>query len=417
MIHPKVQVIGIGAEGLSSVSGVALQQLQEAEVLVGNDRQLALLDDTIRGERRLLPSPLLSHLDSFLAELAGKKVAFVASGDPMVSGIGATLIRRLGKEKVEVHPNISSAALARARMGWSWRECQVVSIVGHNLHSLARYLLPDAKLIVLLARPHTPAVVAEFVANHGYGRSKITVLENLGARDERIYVHDQPVLGQGCPKEENLSYQHPELARLYLVAIEVYPDRDFTPLPLTPGLPDQVYQNSQVTKRVIRAITLAGLAPFPGQMLWDIGAGAGSISIEWCRLDSRNRAVAIEVKPERIALIKENVHRLAVTNQVQILLRDAADSLTDLPDPDAVFIGGGCDLNLIRQCWTRLPEGGRLAANSVTAESNNVLFQAYQEFGGDLQQVSVATAKPLGSYTGFTPARMITTWSVVKLQD
>ncbi|GAB3568314.1 bifunctional cobalt-precorrin-7 (C(5))-methyltransferase/cobalt-precorrin-6B (C(15))-methyltransferase [Amycolatopsis endophytica] len=386
--------MGVPADGWAGLAEPARAEIAAADVLFGGRRQLDLVPLDV--PKVTWPSPLLPALDGLLAEYAGRRICVLASGDPLLSGIGTTLVRRLGAENVRIVPAVSSVALARARMGWSAEETEVVSVVGRSVHRVSRALAPGARLLVLSSDGGTPAELASVLVARGFGESKLTVLEQLGAPTERRV--------DGVAR----GWSHPAGDPLNVVAVECAGP----PLPLLPGLPDDAFEHDgQITKRDLRASALARLAPAAGELLWDVGAGAGSVGIEWSRAHPANRAIAIERNPERVARIQRNADRLGVP-ELRVVTGTAPDDLPDLPVPDAVFLGGG--LAALGACLDALRPGGRLVAHAVTLESEQALVAAYQRYGGELVRVAVEHAAPLGGFTGWTPARTVTQWSFLK---
>ncbi|WP_211358270.1 precorrin-6y C5,15-methyltransferase (decarboxylating) subunit CbiE [Amycolatopsis cihanbeyliensis] len=398
----KVTVVGIGADGWAGLPEPSRAAIDAAEVLLGGARQLELVPD--RGAEKVRwPSPLLPNLDATLAAHAGRRVCVLASGDPMLSGIGGTLARRLGADRLRILPGVSSVALARARLGWSAEETEVVSVVGRAVHRLARVLAPGRRVLVLSEGSATPAEVAELLTERGYGPSSLTVLEELGGAGERAVTgiaHD---------------WERAEGAALNLVAVECAAQPGTPLLGTLAGLPDEVFEHDgQFTKRDLRASSLARLAPRPGELLWDVGAGAGGIAIEWCRAHPANRAIAVERDPARAERIGRNARELGVPD-LRVVTGAAPAALAGLAAPDAVFLGGGLGVpGLLDACWAGLRPGGRLVANGVTLQAEQALAAAYAEHGGELVRISIEQAAPLGGLTGWTPARAVTQWSVGK---
>ncbi|MEU3624507.1 cobalamin biosynthesis bifunctional protein CbiET [Amycolatopsis coloradensis] len=366
-------VVGIGADGWPGLSSRAREAVVNADVVVGSPRQLAYLPAGMKSEP--WPSPLLPGLDEFLAEREGR-VCVLASGDPLLSGIGTTLVQR-GYD-VEVLPALSSVTLARARLGWAAEETEVVTVVGRAIGRVSRALAPGRRILVLGANAED---LLDLLKARGYGKSRVTALSDLGGPDERI--------GPGS---------------LTVFAIEA----DGLALPLT-GLPDDAFDHDgQLTKRDLRASALARLAPSPGELLWDVGAGAGSVGIEWSRVHPLNRAIAIERSPERAARITRNAHALGVP-ELDVVIGAAPEALEGLTRPHAIFLGGGVTVpGVLDAC---LATGARLVAHGVTLESEQALARAYTEHGGELIRVGVEQAAPLGGFTGWTPARVVTQWS------
>ncbi|MGH3451029.1 MAG: precorrin-6y C5,15-methyltransferase (decarboxylating) subunit CbiE, partial [Haloechinothrix sp.] len=375
--------------------------LSEAEVLFGSPRQLELVPDNT-ADRIAWPSPLLPRLDALLAEHTGRRICVLASGDPLLSGIGTTLVRRFGVEAVRILPAISSVSLARARLGWSFEETEVISSVGRSVHRVARVLAPRRRVLVLSSDERAPAEIAALLATQGYGSSTLIVLENLGGTTESR--------SEGVARE----WTHPPGAALNVVALECAADPDVPLLPLLAGLPDDAFEHDgQLTKRDLRASALARLAPMPGQLLWDVGAGAGSIAIEWSRAHPLNRAIAFERDGERADRITRNAARLGVP-ELGVVTGSAPDVLAGNDNPDAVFVGGGVSVpGVLDACLAALVRGGRLVAHGVTLESERALACAYAEHGGELTRIAVEHTAPLGGFTGWQPARTVTQWSLV----
>jgi precorrin-6Y C5,15-methyltransferase (decarboxylating) len=376
----RLTVVGIGADGWAGLSERAKAALTGADVVFGGPRQLAYLPPGVL--QVPWPSPLLPALDGLLAEYDGQKICVLASGDPLLSGIGTTLVDRLGFEYVEILPALSSVTLARARLGWSAEETEVVTVVGRDVHRVNRVLAPGRRILVLGS---TRAALDDLLRARDYGTSRLTVLEELGGPDERIHCSDSTALS--------------------IVAIECVGP----PLSLVGGLPDDAFEHDgQLTKRDLRAGALARLAPTPGELLWDVGAGAGSVAIEWSRVHPSNRAIAVERDRERAARISRNADALGVP-ELRVVLGSAPEAL-DLPKPGAIFVGGGLTVpGVLDAC---LSTGARIVAHGVTLESEQVLARAYGEHGGELVRLSVEQAAPLGGFTGWTPARTVTQWSI-----
>ncbi|MEV6595589.1 precorrin-6y C5,15-methyltransferase (decarboxylating) subunit CbiE [Actinoplanes sp. NPDC051346] len=392
-------VVGVGADGWSGLSGTATAALTAADVILGSDRQLALLPAEVPGERVAWPSPLLPALPGLLDTHRGRRIAVLASGDPMFHGIGATLLR-LG-ERVRIIPHPSSVSLAAARLGWPLADVDVLSLVTARVEELHPLIHPGRRILVLSRDASTPAEIAKLLTIRGYGDSTLTVLSQLGGRDEAS-VH-------GLAATVDLTGVNP----LNVVAVEC--GRGGARLPTTPGLPDDSYDSDgQLTKREVRAVTLALLGPQPGELLWDIGAGSGSIAIEWMRSHRACRALAVESSPERAARIEANAGALGVP-KLKVVVGRAPGALAGLPAPDVVFIGGGVTRDgVVEAAWAALPEGGRLVANAVTLESEAVLAAWYAKLGGELTRVAVSRASPVGGFTGWRTMMPVTIWTVVK---
>jgi precorrin-6B C5,15-methyltransferase / cobalt-precorrin-6B C5,C15-methyltransferase len=396
--RPPVVVVGIGADGWAGLSGEARAELRDAEVVLGSARQLDLLED-VPGERRRWPSPLLPALPGLFDELAGRRVCALASGDPMFYGLGATLAGVLGPGRLRVLPMPSSMSLACARLGWPVQDTAVLSAVGRPLDRLRALLAPGRRLLVLTPGDPGPAAVARMVAGEGYGASELTVLAQLGGPAERVRS------GRAG------DWREPDGDPLAVVAVRCLADPDLEPLPGTPGLPDDAFEHDgQLTKREVRALTVARLAPLPGQLLWDVGAGAGSVAIEWLRAEPTCRALAVERDGTRADRIRRNAAALGVPG-LRVVLGPAPAALDGLEPPDTVFVGGGVGVpGVLETCWSALRPGGRLVANSVTLRAENTLADWYERHGGSLTRVQIQRAAPVGGLTGWRPAMPVTQW-------
>ena len=393
-----VIVTGIGADGWAGLSPRSQAAIERAGVVVGGPRQLALLPGSVAARRIPLPSPLLPGLPDLISSQAGSPLVVLASGDPMFHGIGSTLVRLLGAERVTVLPHPSSVSLAAARLGWPLDDVDVVSLVGRPLEVLRPALQPGRRVLVLTAQSSAAAGIRALLDARGFGASPVTVLADLGGPAEAVGPAD------GQPH-----------SRLAIVAIDCRLDPAATPLPRTPGLPDDVFEaDGQITKREIRALALAALTPVPGQLLWDVGAGSGSIGIEWMRTHPASRAIAVEPRADRRDRITRNAAALGVPGLV-IVAGSAPGALTGLPRPDAVFVGGGVTAEgVVQACWDALDAGGRLVANAVTIEGGIALADWQRALGGSLTRISVERAGSLGGFTAWRPALPVVQWSVRK---
>lgn len=398
-----LDVVGIPAGGWPELGASARRLIAGAEVLVGGRRHLELVPNEARaGEQVPWPSPLVPALPGLLQRYAGRRVVVLASGDPLVSGIGTTLIDLLGTERVRIHPAVSSVALARARLGWPSETVAVVSVVGRDLDLVRRRLGPGQRLIVLSAGARTPSELAALLVDAGYGASRLTVLGDLGTAAEsrrKVVVVDAELT---------------DAPALNIVAVECIADPGARVLGFGPGLPDDAYlHDGQLTKRDLRASALSRLAPIPGQLLWDLGAGAGSIAIEWARTDPRCRAISVDRDAERTSRIAANASRLGVSG-IQVVTGELAETVDGLPQPDAIFVGGGATQELLGRCWDRLSVRGRLVAHAVTVQTEQILVQAWQTYGGELVRIGVERLEPLGTLHSWKPARPVVQWAVTR---
>jgi len=387
-------VVGIGADGMAGLSAASRAELQRATVIYGSKRQLDLLDDTVAAPRQQWPSPMLPALQTLPVE-AAEDIHVVASGDPLLHGIGGTLIRLFGAEKVRVLPHVSSVTLACARMGWNVHDTEVISLVTAQPHTAVRR---GGQAIVLSSDRSTPKALAVLLYASGRGDSEVSVLEQLGGPAER--------------RRDGTARQWADDAALdvddlNVIAVRYLPDERMSPLP------DDVFvHDGQITKHGIRAVTLAALAPRPAERLWDVGAGSGSISVEWCLSWRGGSAVAFERDQRRRLNVGLNAAAFGVTIDVR---GDAPDAFDGAQAPSAIFIGGGLTQpGLLDACLDHLPSRGRLVANAVTAESEVVLAQAYSRFGGQLRRFQHYQGEPLGGFTGWRPQHPVTQWVVTK---
>ncbi|WP_206061675.1 precorrin-6y C5,15-methyltransferase (decarboxylating) subunit CbiE [Nonomuraea basaltis] len=397
-----ITVVGIGADGWDGLSAGARRALEGAEVLMGSVRQLGLVPASA-ADRVTWPSPLLPALPELIERYADREVCVLASGDPMFYGIGSTLVRLLGAARVRVVPHLSSLSLACARLGWAVEQVDVISLVGRPLAALNAAVLPGRRVLVLGAGRDAPADVAGLVAGLGYGPSPITVLSDLGAASERVQT------GTAARWADTVA------SALNVIAVECVAGPGAEPLARVPGLPDAAFEHDgQLTKREVRAVTLSRLAPLPGELLWDVGAGAGSIAIEWMRGHPSCAAVAVESRAGRATAIRRNADRLGVPS-LRVVEGRAPAALEGLPVPDAVFVGGGATVpGMLETCWAALRPGGRLVVNAVTVESESVVAQWYGRLGGDLVRLAVQRASPVGGFTGWRAAMPVTVWSITR---
>ncbi len=410
MLHPSgsapepekwLSIIGIGDGGLADLSPFARGFVDRASLIIGGKRHLAMLGD-LQTAKMAWTSPIDPAIDSILT-YRGTPVCIIASGDPLCYGIGVTLLQYVPISQMTIIPAPSTFSLICARLGWSLTAVETVSLCGREPDLLTALLAPRTKILVLSAGAETPQIVAELLTQRGYGDSRMTVLEHLGGARERI------------GSEIARSWSSPDVAALNAIAIECHADPDTTPLNRLPGLPDSAYHHDgQLTKREVRAITLAALAPLPGELLWDVGAGCGSIGIEWLRSHPRCQAIAIEQHAQRLQFIADNMSALG-TPHLQLIRGIAPTALTDLPTPDAIFIGGGVTApGLLDTCWLALRSGGRLVANAVTVESELQLLHWQQQVGGELTRIAIHRTQNIGGFLGWKPLNPITQLVVVK---
>jgi precorrin-6B C5,15-methyltransferase / cobalt-precorrin-6B C5,C15-methyltransferase len=405
-MKPWLSLVGIGEDGLAGLSEPARTTLLQARTLFGGRRHLALLADPLAPgaaqERVPWPSPFASAF-SMLLSRRGTPVCVLASGDPMWFGIGASLARLLPAEEFRVYPAPSSFTMAAARLGWPLQDAVALSVHGRPFDALHPHVHPGARLLILSENGHSPAAIARLLRERGFGPSRLCVLEHLGGPSERRLDGDAA------------DWPYEQAADLNLVAVHCLPDPDAVRLSTLAGLPDSAFaHDGQLTKRHVRAATLAQLAPLPGEFLWDVGAGCGSIGVEWMRAHPSCRAAAVEADAKRCGLIDRNRLRLGVPG-LQIVHGRAPEVLRGLDTPQAVFIGGGLtEPDLLERCWDALPPGGRLVANAVTLQSEAILIGWRQRIGGELTRISVAHAAPLGRFDGWRTAMPLTVFAATK---
>ena len=392
----RIVVVGIGADGMPGLAEESRREILRATVIYGSSRQLDLLDDTVTAPKHRWPSPMLPALDTLLDDQPNGDIHVVASGDPLLHGIGATLIRIHGPGRVRVLPHVSSVTLACARMGWATHDTEVISLVTAPVHTAVRR---GGQAVVLSRDAATPAALATVLTETGRGASEFTVLENLGGPGERIATRAADAWAAAPTDVDDLN----------IIAIRYLPeDSD------GPAVPDDAFRHDgQITKQTIRTLTVAALAPRPGDLLWDIGSGSGSIAVQWCRSARGARAVAFESNPERAQNIAHNARAFGVDVAVR---GEAPGDFDGAPRPDVVFIGGGVtNPGMVAACLDRLPAGGRLVANAVTAESEALLVEWHSRLGGALSRFQHYRGEPLGGFTGWRPQMPITQWSVAVL--
>lgn len=395
-----IEVVGIGADGFPGLTETARNALLNAEVIVGSWRQLNLLPEQCRAERRPWPSPLIPSIEPLFQELAGSRVAVLASGDPMFHGIGTTLVRILGAQHIRVHSAPSSVSLACARLGWAVDQTPVVSLVTKPVASIVPFVDGGQPFMVLCRDETSVGEVAALLQALGHEAAKLTVLSDLGSADE------QELYGTAALAP------NPESALNVLAVVPRGPTHS-----CVPGLPDAEYESDgQLTKRDIRALTISALAPRPGEMLWDIGGGSGSIAIEAMRAEPRLSACCFEVNEDRKQRIARNA--MALGAPTLKVLGAAPKALLDAPPPNIIFIGGGLTAAAVFEtAWAALPVGGRLVANAVTVESEQKLWRLRKQYGGSIMRIDVAHEYRVGTFTAMKPALPVIQWRVTKEND
>ena len=400
--RPWLTLIGIGEDGVDGLVPAARAVIAGASLVVGGARHLRLAAALIRGETMAWPSPMQGGYTAILAR-AGRDVVVLASGDPFCFGVGSALAALVPAREIACIPAPSAFALAAARLGWAQQDVVTVSFCGRPLAAVIPLLHPGTRLLALSADAATPGALARLLVERGFGPSRLHVLEALGGKRERVR---SVVAASGVPGD---------VGALNMMAVEVAAGPEATVLPLAAGLVDGSFEHDgQLTKQEVRAVTLAALAPCPGQMLWDVGAGSGAVSIEWCLRGRGTRAVAIEARADRAARAARNALSLGAV-AVEVVTGTAPAVLAGLPPPDVVFVGGGLQgKGVLEAVWGALRPGGRLVANAVALDTQAVLFDAQARLGGTLTRIAVERLDQIGTMRAFRPAMAVVQWAATK---
>lgn len=395
---PWLSIVGIGEDGVAGLGEAARTCIARADIVFGGARHLALAAALLRGQARPWPSPFVDGVAQVLA-CRGRQVCVLASGDPFCHGVGGVLVRHVPAAEMVVHPAPSAFSLAAARLGWPLAQTVLLSLHGRPLDLVRPYLQEGVRLLALTSDGAAPAALARLLAGSGFGGSRFVVLEALGGPRERRREARADGFGAG------------ECDPLNVVAVEVAAGAGARVLPLTPGLPDSLFEHDgQITKREIRAVTLSALAPRRGELLWDIGAGSGSVAVEWMLADPSLRAVAVESRAERASRILRNAARCGVPG-LQVVEGTAPACLRGLPAPDAVFVGGGAGTpGLLDTAMEALRPGGRLVVTAVTLETEAVVLARHAASGGELVRLAVSRPGPVGAMTAWRAALPVTQW-------
>lgn len=399
MSAPWLHVVGIGEDGLAGLLPATRAVVEAAEVILGGDRHHELAPH-VTAERIAWPSPFDAMIDT-IRGLKGRRAVVLVTGDPLWFSVGARIGRAIDPSEIVYHPQLSAFQLAAARMGWSLADAETLTVHGRPVEQMIAFIQPDARLLILTTGSDTPARIARFLAERGFGASSMTVLASMGGPEE--------VRFDGVAE----SWSH-EVPAFNTLAVECRAAPDAALLPRVPGLDDALFRSDgTMTKQEVRAATVAKLMPMRGALLWDIGTGCGSVAIEWMRAAHYARAIGIEPRADRRAMAAENALALGAP---RLELRDgtAPGELEHLPAPDAVFIGGGLSEEVFDACWRALRPLGRLVANAVTLESEALLLALHKAHGGQLTKISVHRAEPVGGLTGWRPLMPVTQWSLVK---
>ena len=395
MADPWLTIIGLGEDGPDGLSEASREALARATIIFGGPRHLDLLGAGARG--RAWPVPFSTR--PVLAE-RGRPVVVLASGDPFWFGAGGSLMADLAAGEWVAHPAPSTFGLAAARLGWRLEEVLCLGLHAAPFARLRPVLTPGVRAICLIRDGAAAGALCRWLTDQGWGASGVTILEALGGARERV----RRVRAEG--------FDLTDVAAPVAVAIEAAGAKG---LPRTPGLPDDLFaHDGQITKRAVRAMTLSALAPRAGEVLWDLGAGSGSISAEWCLAAPATRAHAVETRADRMPNIHENAARFGVEHRLSAQEGDWPGLIATLPRPDAVFVGGGLDAERLAALWALLPEGARLVVNTVTIGTESLVSAWHGQEGGTLMRIDIAEAAPLGRMQGWVPARPVVQWSVIR---
>jgi precorrin-6Y C5,15-methyltransferase (decarboxylating) len=399
MADPWLHIVGIGEDGMEGLVPATRAVVEAAEVIIGGDRHHTLTE-TVSAERLAWPHPF-DALISTIKKLRGKRVVILATGDPLWFSVGARIGRAMDPSEIIYHPQLSAFQLAAARMGWSLPDVETLTVHGRPVEQMIAFIQPDVQLLVLTTGAETPAQIARFLTERGFGQSRMTVLAAMGGKDEARF--------DGLAE----SWDH-TVPAFNTLAVECVAAPDAALLPRVPGLADDLFlSDGTMTKQEVRAATVAKLMPMRGALLWDIGTGCGSVAIEWMRAARYARAIGIEPRADRRAMAAANALALGVP-KLALVEGTVPAALEGLDAPDAIFIGGGLSRETFDAAWAALRPLGRLVANAVTLESEAELIALHKEHGGDLVKLQVHRAEPVGRLTGWRPLMPVTQWSLVK---
>ena len=394
-----LHIVGIGEDGLEGLTSATREVVQSAEVIIGGERHHRLLN-AVAGERLKWPSPFEALIGKLIT-LRGRRVVVLATGDPLWFSVGARIGREIDLEEIVYHPQLSAFQLASARMGWSMADVETLTVHGRPVEQMIAFIQPEQRLIILTTGEKTPGEIAEFLTIRGFGQSKLTVLSAMGGDNEQTFT--------GIAK----TWNH-EVPSFNTLAVECVAVSNAALLPRVPGLPDEFFENDgTMTKREMRALTIAKLMPMRGALMWDIGSGCGSVAIEWMRAARYAKAIGIEPRADRRLMASKNALALG-TPQLQLVDGLAPMALTNLPAPDAVFVGGGLTEEVFDVAWAALKPLGRFVANSITLESEQTLMVLHKKYQGDLSRIAASRLEPVGRYNGWRPFMPVTQWSLVK---
>jgi len=403
-VKPWLTIVGVGLDGPKNLSDAARAALAAADIVAGGQRHCSMLG-VDEARRYIWPRPFSDGVAHILAQRGRElSVVVLATGDPMHFGVGAKLVRGLERDEFVICSAPSAFSLAAGRLGWPIEEAVCMSVHGRPIETLLAWTNPGSRILALTGGGTAPIEISEMLTGAGYGATKMCVLENLGGVGERVIS----LTARECREQG-------PFAALNVVALECRSDEGVGSLSRLAGLPDDAFEHDgQITKRDVRAATLAALAPVAGEHLWDVGAGCGSVAIEWLRSGNRMAATAFEKDARRLAMIEANARQLGVPD-LQIVPGVLPQSLEGIPLPDAVFHGGGVsDDAVFEAAWSALRSGGRFVANAVTLEGEAALVKRQGELGGALVRMAVSTLEAVGQFRGLRPGMAVMQWRVEK---
>ena len=394
-------IVGMGEDGWEGLSPRARLAVQAADVIVGSTRLLGFVP-TGAAEVHVWPQPFSAVVDR-IKPLSGRRTVVLATGDPLNYGVARKLMEFIPFAEMEIVPHFSAFSLAAARVGWSLPDCDTLTLHGRDAAHIEPFIQPDVRLLVLTADRTTIPEVARRLVARGFGSSAITVLENMGGERER----QSSFIAEAVPAGD--------FSDLNTLAVHCVASPGAKVYSRLAGLPDDAFvHDGQLTKREVRAATLAALAPSPDRLLWDVGAGCGSVSIEWMRAARGCRSIAFEQDADRLAMIATNCDRLG-TPRLKLVPGEAPATYAGQPAPDAVFIGGGIWLpGVFDGAWAALKPGGNLVANGVTLEGEMHLYDLHEKHGGDIVRMDVSTLTNVGRLRALRPRMAVTQWRAQK---
>ena len=394
-----LHIVGIGEDGLDGLVPAARAVVESAEVIIGGERHHQMVG-IHSAEQMKWPSPF-DALISQLQTLRGKHVVVLATGDPLWFSVGARIGRSIDPAEITYYPQISAFQLASARMGWSMADVEALTVHGRPVEQIISFIQPNQRLLILTTGGQTPGQIAKFLADRGFGASKMTVLAAMGGGNELRF--------DGIAA----TWDH-EVPAFNTLAVDCIAAPDAALLPRVPGLPDELFEHDgTMTKRETRAVTIAKLMPMRGALLWDIGTGCGSVAVEWMRAARYAQAIGIEPRADRRAMAAQNALALG-TPTLELVAGTAPEVLQGLAAPDAIFVGGGLTDGVFDAAWAALKPLGRFVSNAVTLESEAILMELHKKYGGELVRLAVTRAEPVGPYRGWRPFMPVTQWSLIK---